>query len=149
MKFNAQQPFGKVSPPMALDKWDTAAHYEQNGILYDSQQQPCDPDIRKAIEAKQDAKAEAAAAPKPAAKAKPAKKGVDAPAAESAPAPAVAGTGLDLAAWGRGQKDYLPPELFKAIRAKYNVQLSQRRDALDLLIKEKVITAAEARKDIV
>jgi hypothetical protein len=122
MSFNRNAPHGKISPPLALEKWDTVAHYEQDGVLYDSHGNACDPALRNA----------------------PAKKPADAPAA-AAPA---AGTGIDLAAWARGQKDYLPPELFKAIRGKYNVQLSQRRDAIELLIKEGVVTAAEARKDI-
>jgi hypothetical protein len=143
MSFNRNAPHGKISPPLALEKWDTVAHYEQDGVLYDSHGNACDPALRNAPAKK----AEAPAAEKPAAKAaaaKPAKKPADAPAA-AAPA---AGTGIDLAAWARGQKDYLPPELFKAIRGKYNVQLSQRRDAIELLIKEGVVTAAEARKDI-
>lgn len=145
--FNRTQPHGKISPPMPIEKWDTVAHYEQNGILFDAHGLPCDPAIRaKAAEApKADAPKAAATTAKPA-KGKKAAEPAAAPAAPAAPAPAPS---LDLAAWARGQKDYLPPELFKAIRAKYNVQLSQRRDAIDLLIKEGVVTAAEARKDIV
>jgi hypothetical protein len=151
MSFNRNLPHGKITPPMAIDKWNTAAHYDQDGVLYDAHGVACDPALRdapkKAAAPAAEAPAAAEAAPKAAAKpGKAAKKAPDAPAAAAAPA---AGTGVDLAAWARGQKDYLPPELFKAIRGKFNVQLSQRRDAIELLIKEGVVTAAEARKDIV
>mgnify|MGYP003452243075 FL=1 len=55
---------------------------------------------------------------------------------------------VDLAAWGRGQKEYIFGEVRKTIRAKYATSVTERRDAVDLPIAEKVITAAEARKDI-
>jgi len=55
---------------------------------------------------------------------------------------------IDLAAWARGQKDYLFGDIRKLIRAKYHASVTERRDALSLLIDEKVIQAAEARKDI-
>lgn len=56
---------------------------------------------------------------------------------------------IDLAAWGRGQKEYIFSEVRKGIRAKFSVSVTERRDAVNLLVDEKVITAAEARKDIV
>lgn len=58
------------------------------------------------------------------------------------------GVTVDLAAWGRGQKDYLWSEVQKAIRQQYHKQVTERRDALDFLIEEGVITADSARKDI-
>lgn len=69
------------------------------------------------------------------------------PAEAGTPAPVVAG-GVDLAAWGRGQKDYLFGEVQKAIRATYHAQLSERRDAVQLLIDQGVITARDARQDV-
>lgn len=56
--------------------------------------------------------------------------------------------GLDLTAWGRGQTNYLIGELRKAFRERYHVNLTERRDMVDLLITEKVITAEEARNDV-
>lgn len=64
------------------------------------------------------------------------------------PAPPAKSGEVDLAAWGRGQKEYIFGEVRKTIRAKYSTSVTERRDAVDLLIAEKVITAAEARKDI-
>ncbi len=62
-------------------------------------------------------------------------------------APAKSGE-VDLAAWARGQNEYIFGEIRKSIRSKYSTSVTERRDAIDLLIAEKVITAAEARKDI-
>ncbi len=56
--------------------------------------------------------------------------------------------GVDLAAWGRGQVDYLFGDVRKAAREQYNVQLSERRAVVDFLIEQKVITAREARRDV-
>lgn len=53
--------------------------------------------------------------------------------------------GVDLAAWGRGQKIYLFGEVRKAIKTRFNVVVTEEWDAVDLLINEKVITAREAR----
>lgn len=66
----------------------------------------------------------------------------------AAPAPTNGKSGIDLAAWARGQKDYISGEVFKAMRTAYNVQFSERRDAVDFLISEGVIEAAQARKDV-
>ena len=71
------------------------------------------------------------------------------PTAEPAPGPvAKANGGVDLAAWGRGQKDYLFGEVQKAIRTTLHRQVTERRDAVDFLIEAGVIQAAEARRDV-
>ena len=54
---------------------------------------------------------------------------------------------IDLAAWGRGQHEYLFGDVRKAIRTKFSTSVTERRDAVNLLIDDKVIAAAEARKD--
>lgn len=64
------------------------------------------------------------------------------------PAPVVEPGGVDLAAWARGQKEYLFAEVRKAIRAKYGSVVTERDDAVDLLVDNKLITQAEARKDV-
>lgn len=82
----------------------------------------------------------------------------------AAPAPAVAAVtapespprtttapskaGIDLAAWGRGQRDYIFTEVQKAVRTTYHAQLSERRAVVEFLIEQGVITAAEARRDV-
>lgn len=68
--------------------------------------------------------------------------------AVAAAAPAKATGGVDLAAWGRGQKDYLFGEVQKALRTAYHVQLSERRAAVEFLIEQKVISAQQARRDV-
>jgi hypothetical protein len=59
---------------------------------------------------------------------------------------------VDLRAWGCGTKEYLSAEVIKAVREKYYKQIGVgehwRRDVVDLLLEEKVITAAQARRDI-
>jgi hypothetical protein len=67
----------------------------------------------------------------------------------SQPAPGSdSNTGVDLAAWARGQTDYIFSEVAKELRSKYNVRLTERRDAVDFLVAEGVITAKEARRDV-
>lgn len=66
----------------------------------------------------------------------------------SVPAPSPAASGVDLAAWGRGQKNYLFGEVQKAARQQHNVQLSERRAVVDFLIEAGIIRASEARKDV-
>jgi pyruvate/2-oxoglutarate dehydrogenase complex dihydrolipoamide acyltransferase (E2) component len=154
MKLDRTKPFGKVSPPMSVPGCEMPAHYEQDNILFDSQDRPVD----KKLWDDEDDVAPAAPAPKAAAAPAPGKvkgtpktpapAGKKAAAAAPANQTAAAGTGIDLAAWGRGQADFLSQEIFKAVRSKYNVVLSERRDVVDLLITEKVITAEEARKDV-
>lgn len=66
------------------------------------------------------------------------------------PAKAKAGS-VDLAAWARGHKDYLFGDVRKALRQQYSVQIAganERMDALQFLIANGVVTAAEARADI-
>lgn len=72
---------------------------------------------------------------------------------KAAPAkPAKAGKdAIELAAWARGDANYLFGDVRKAIRQKYGKQISganEKMEALDFLIENKVITAAQARKDI-
>lgn len=58
---------------------------------------------------------------------------------------------IDLAAWARGQREYLFAEVRKGIRTKFNKQITgeyERRDAVEFLVEMKVISAAEARKDV-
>lgn len=61
------------------------------------------------------------------------------------PAPA-APEGVDLAAWARGEREYLFGAVQKAIRALYHRQVTETRDAIDVLIEEGVIDAARARR---
>ncbi len=66
--------------------------------------------------------------------------------------PVKAGKGaIDLAAWARGDANYLMGDLRKAIRQEYGKQISganEKMEALELLIDKKVVTSAQARKDI-
>lgn len=62
--------------------------------------------------------------------------------------PAKGSTRVDLEAWARGKKDYLIGDLRKAFKLKYNKVITERRDALDFLIEQRVVTPQEARKDI-
>lgn len=55
---------------------------------------------------------------------------------------------VNLAAWGRGKQQYIFGEVAKAIRTKFHKQVSERRDAVDFLIEQGVVSAAEARKDV-
>lgn len=155
MKLDRTRPFGKVSPPMTVPGCEMPAHYEQDDILFDSQDRPVDKKLWDDGDDVAEAPAPAAKAAAPApGKVKGTPKTAAAPKAPAGKkaaataAPAADTSGVDLAAWGRGQKDYLSQEVFKAIRGKFNAVLSERRDAVDLLIKEKVITAEEARRDV-
>jgi hypothetical protein len=70
--------------------------------------------------------------------------------AETPPEPVAAGA-VDLAAWGRGDKEYRFAEVRKEIRRKFGVQIAgahERAEAVELLVKEKVISAAAAREDV-
>ncbi len=55
---------------------------------------------------------------------------------------------IDLAAWGRGQKDYLFGDVQTAIRARYSKQVSEKVDAVSFLVDEGVIRGNEVRKDV-
>jgi hypothetical protein len=73
--------------------------------------------------------------------------------APAKPAPKANGkTTVDLRAWGSGQKEYRSAEVIKAVRDKYSLQVGAgdhwRRDVVELLITEKVISAAQARRDV-
>jgi hypothetical protein len=74
-------------------------------------------------------------------------------AAAPAPPPAPAAKGaVDLAAWARGNKQYPFGEVRKEIRRRFNQQVSGQNEAWDavlLCVKEKLLTMAEARTDIV
>jgi len=61
-------------------------------------------------------------------------------------APQPANGKLDLAAWGRGQTEYLFGEVRKAIRDKYHVSVTETRDAVDILIENGVVSLENARK---
>jgi hypothetical protein len=84
--------------------------------------------------------------PAPAAEAAEASTPPTAPAAKASPAaqPGV----VDLAAWGRGEVDYLNGPLAKAAKAELKVPLTERREILDALIDNGVIEADEARTDL-
>jgi hypothetical protein len=60
----------------------------------------------------------------------------------------IATTDLDLAAWGKGEVDYLSSELLEAIDGRFDRVVTTRREALDLLLQEGVVTVAEARQDV-
>jgi hypothetical protein len=55
--------------------------------------------------------------------------------------------GIDLAMWAMGKQDYLWPHVRSAIRAKYSRVVEKRRDAVHLLVDEKLIPGNLARRD--
>lgn len=55
---------------------------------------------------------------------------------------------IDLAAYARGQKDYLFGDVMKAMRSKYHVVFTERRDVVNFLVDNSVIPAHQARKDV-
>jgi hypothetical protein len=57
-------------------------------------------------------------------------------------------TDVDLAAWARNEVDYLTSELLEAIDGRFARVATSRREALDILLQEGLITAAEARQDV-
>jgi hypothetical protein len=75
-----------------------------------------------------------------------------------APAPAPE-TAVDLAGWGRGERDYsldqvrlaiderIIREIERIVDSRF-VRLRTRRDAVEWLIKERLIEAADARTDV-
>jgi hypothetical protein len=76
-----------------------------------------------------------------------------------APGGAGKGTAIDLAAWGRGEKNYIWSEVQKAIDDHAFGKLvkvfearmagvNSRHDALNYLIEEDLISANEARTDL-
>lgn len=72
---------------------------------------------------------------------------------KAAPAPVVvaatvAGKGVDLAAWARGQKEYLFGDIRKAIKAQYGRNVQERDDAVEFLVEQGVVYAEHARQDV-
>src|SRR5262245_11297433 len=75
------------------------------------------------------------------------------------PKPGKIGAGVDLGAWGRGKceypfgeivkavDDYILNEIYKIVDARF-VSVKSRRHALDFLIREGIVGAADARKDV-
>lgn len=57
-------------------------------------------------------------------------------------------TGVDLAAWARGQREYLWGEVRKAIKGEFGRNVAERDDAVEFLIGQGVVTAGEARRDV-
>jgi hypothetical protein len=55
---------------------------------------------------------------------------------------------VDLAWWGRDEIDYLTAEVLEGCDRCFARVVTTRREALDLLLAEGVITAAEARPDV-
>jgi hypothetical protein len=73
-------------------------------------------------------------------------------AAPVVPAAPVSKGAVDLGAWARGTKQYPFGEVRKEIRRRFNQQVSGQNEAYDavlLCVKEKLLTLAEARADIV
>lgn len=58
-------------------------------------------------------------------------------------------SGIDLAAWGRGQQEYLWGDVRKAIKAEFGRNVTERDDAVEFLVEQGKITAAEARQDVI
>ena len=65
------------------------------------------------------------------------------------PPPTSSNSTIDLAAWGRGQKEYLWAEVRKAIKSEFGRNVGERDDAVEFLISQQVITTAEARRDVI
>jgi len=59
------------------------------------------------------------------------------------------GTGINLAAWAAGKKDYLFSEVQKEIRTKHNKQISERRDAVDFVVELGLVESKDARTDFI
>ncbi len=57
-------------------------------------------------------------------------------------------TGVDLSAWALGQREYLWNEVRKAIKAEYGRNVAERDDAVEFLISQGVVTASQARRDV-
>jgi hypothetical protein len=72
----------------------------------------------------------------------------DDPPATPKPAAEPAGKGVDLRAWGTGRKDYIWPEVKKAIKAKHSKIPGTRADAVDMLVDLGVIKESERRQDV-
>jgi hypothetical protein len=55
----------------------------------------------------------------------------------------------DLAAWARGTTDYPEAELLESVEARHHEIALSRKEALEYLIERGVVSAAEARQDLV
>lgn len=80
-------------------------------------------------------------------KGQPAEAAASAGAAPAATAPATPSGDVDLAAWGMGKADYIFGKIRGAIRAQFSVVVEKKRDAIHLLVEQKVIPAHLARRD--
>jgi hypothetical protein len=57
-------------------------------------------------------------------------------------------TDVDLAAWAKGEVDYITAEVLEAIDSRFARVVTTRREALGLLLQERVATEAEATPDV-
>lgn len=161
------RPFGRVSPPLEVDGCELPAHYEQDGVLFDAHGHPCRkedaakpaPVVVTTVETAPVVETVVIAPVEPPVDESPRKKraaaraaNAKAPSPEPIPAapPPANGivNGIDLAAWGRGQQEYLFAEVRKAVKKGYGAALDERRAVVDFLIEQRVITAAQARTDV-
>lgn len=162
------RPFGRVSPPLEVEGCELPAHYEQDGMLFDAHGHPCRkedakkpaPAVVAKVEAEPVVEPVVVDAVEPPVEASPRKKRAAARAAANGKAPSPEPipaapppangvvNGIDLAAWGRGQQEYLFAEVRKAVKKGYGAALDERRAVVDFLIEQRVITAAQARKDV-
>lgn len=69
-------------------------------------------------------------------------------AAKPAPAAPVQAGAIDLAAWGRGEVDYLNGQLTRAAKSQLGIQVTERRDLLEQLVAKGLVTAEGARVDL-
>jgi len=53
---------------------------------------------------------------------------------------------VDLAEWGRGKIEYLFSDIQQEIRTRYSRQVSEKRDAIDVLIEQKLVNEDEAMR---
>lgn len=60
-----------------------------------------------------------------------------------------ASSGVDLSRWARGQQEYLWGDVRKAIKARYGRNVTERDDAVEFLVDQGLINAAEARQDVI
>ncbi len=51
---------------------------------------------------------------------------------------------VDIVGWAKGEKQYLMAQITKVIRARFHIQCTTMRDAIDFLIQQGVVTGEEA-----
>lgn len=141
------RPFGKVVPV-----YHGAAH-EQDGRHYDvhgdrvflpgekksGEEGAAAPASRASWKTKAAGKAKGARKAKPASKRAEPRPSAPPAAAEPAIAPPKAGEEVNLSAWAIGTADYIMADVSKAIRARFHTQVSNEADAIDVLLKHKVV----------